>query len=117
MSVSTTNIYGNISISDEAIACVAAQSSIECYGIVEMYNRNVKDAISDLLSNKNAFGNGVKVVCIGDKITLDLYVIVKFGVSLAAVAETLKQTVKYQVEKFTGMIVDYINVNIKGVKL
>ena len=115
MSVSTTNIYGNISISDDAISHIAAQSCSDCYGIVEMYTRGIKDAISDLL-NKNAF-NGVKVTCNGDKISLDLYVIVKFGVSLAAVAETIKQTVKYQVEKFTGMIVNCINVNIKGVKL
>ncbi|MBP5177048.1 MAG: Asp23/Gls24 family envelope stress response protein [Clostridia bacterium] len=117
MSVSTTNIYGNISISDEAIARVAAQSSIECYGIVEMYQRPIKDAFADKLANKGAFINGVKVVCMGDKISLDLYVIVKFGVSLAAVAETLKQTVKYHVENFTGMIVNCININIKGVKL
>ena len=28
-----------------------------------------------------------------------------------------KETIKYNVEKFTGMIVDTINVNITGVKL
>ena len=116
MSVSTTNIYGNISISDDAISTIAAHSAVECYGIVEMYSRGAKDPITDLLS-KNAFNNGVKVTCEGDRISLDLYVVVKFGVSLAAVAETLKQTVKYQMEKFTGMIVQCVNIYIKGVKI
>ena len=117
MAVTTTNnVYGNISISDEAIAKVASHASLECYGIVSMVNRNVKDTFNELLM-KNAFSKGVKVTCSGDKILLDLFVIVKFGVSLEAVAETLKQTVKYNVEKFTGMIVDCVNVNIKGVTL
>ena len=60
---------------------------------------------------------GVKVATDGDRIHIDLYVIVKFGVSIAAVADSLKQAVNYKVEKFTGMLVDTVNVNILGVKL
>ena len=112
MTVNTTNVYGNIAVADEAIAMVACQSALDCYGIVEMYNRVFFDFLP-----KNAFNKGVKVTCDGDKIVLDLYVVVKFGVALEAVAETLKQSVKYNVENFTGMLVDCINVNIKGVKL
>ena len=48
---------------------------------------------------------------------IDVYVIIKFGVSINAVAESLKEGIKYRVEKFTGMIVDTVNVNIIGVKL
>ena len=43
--------------------------------------------------------------------------IIKFGVSISAVADSLKKAVKYKVEQFTGMIVDTVNVNIIGVKL
>ena len=53
----------------------------------------------------------------GDRIYIDVYVIIKFGVSINAVAESLKESVKYRVEKFTGMIVDTVNVNVIGVKL
>ena len=51
------------------------------------------------------------------QIYIDVYVIIKFGVSINAVAESLKESVKYRVEKFTGMIVDTVNVNVIGVKL
>ena len=44
-------------------------------------------------------------------------IIEDFGVSLSAVAEALKQTVKYSVEHLAGMVVDKVNVNIVGVKL
>lgn len=116
MAVKTSNAYGKISISDEAIAKVAAHASLECYGIVEMVSRKLSDSLSVLLK-KDKSSKGVKIVTVGDRIYIDVYVIIKFGVSISAVADSLKEAIKYKVEKFTGMIVDTVNVNITGVKL
>lgn len=116
MPVTTSNTYGKISISNEAIAKVAAHAALECYGIVEMVPRTFMDSFSQLLK-KETGGKGVKVVTSGDRIYIDIFVIIKFGVSISAVAESLKKAVKYKVEQFTGMIVDTVNVNILGVKL
>ena len=116
MSVKTSNAYGNISISDMAIAKVASQAALEYYGIVETVSRRFTDSLSELF-NKKTQGRGVKVTTSGDRIYIDVYVIIKFGVSINAVAESLKESVKYRVEKFTGMIVDTVNVNIIGVRL
>ena len=116
MPVTTSNIYGKISISDEAIAKVAAHAALECYGVVEMVSRRLSDSVS-LLFKRDSSGKGVKVVTNGDRIFIDVFVIIKFGVSISAVAESLKSSVKYKVEQFTGMIVNTVNVNIIGVKL
>lgn len=116
MSVNTSNAYGKITISDMAIAKVASQAAMECYGIVETVPRRFTDSLAELFK-KPAQGRGVKVTTSGDRIFIDVYVIIKFGVSITAVAESLKEGVKYRVEKFTGMIVDTVNVNIIGVKL
>lgn len=43
--------------------------------------------------------------------------LIKYGVSIEAVAESLKEGIKYKVERFTGMIVDTVNVNVVGLKL
>lgn len=116
MSVNTSNIYGKISISDKAISKVAGHAASECYGIVELVSKSLFDSICELF-NRESSGRGVKVQTVGDRIFIDVFVIVKFGVSITAVAESLKEGVKYKVEKFTGMIVDTVNVNILGVKL
>ncbi|MBQ7642410.1 MAG: Asp23/Gls24 family envelope stress response protein [Clostridia bacterium] len=116
MPVTTSNIYGKISVSDEAISRVAAHASLECYGIVEMVSRKLTDSVSQLLK-KDPYGKGVKVATASDRIFIDVFVIIKFGVSISAVADSLKNAVKYKVEQFTGMIVDTVNVNIMGVKL
>ena len=61
MAVTTSNIYGKISISDETIAKVAAHACLECYGIVEMVSRKLSDSLSQLFK-KDAGGKGVQVI-------------------------------------------------------
>ncbi len=116
MSVSTSNAYGKISISDLAIAKVASQAAVESYGIVDTVSRRFTDTLAELLK-RDAGGKGVKIATSGNRIFIDVYVLIKYGVSIEAVAEALKESVKYKVEHFTGMIVDTVNVNIVGLKL
>ena len=116
MSVNTSNAYGKISISDLAIAKVASHTAMEGYGIVEMVSRRFTDSLAELLK-KDVGGRGIKVMTSGNRIYIDVYVVIKYGVSINAIAESLKESIKYKVEKFTGMIVDTVNVNVIGVKL
>ena len=112
MSVNTNNAYGKISISDLAIAKVASHTAMESYGIVEMVSRRFTDSLK-----KDSAGRGIKVTTSGNRIYVDVYVIMKYGVSINAVAESLKEAIKYKVEVFTGMLVDTVNVNVLGLKL
>ncbi len=116
MAVHTSNNYGKISISDEAIANVAGYFALECYGVVDLVPRRLSDNLAELLKKRN-YKKGVKVTTHDNKISLELSVILKYGVNINAVADSLKNTVKYNVEDFTGMIVESINVNIMGVKV
>ncbi len=115
MAVNTNNAYGKISISDLAIAKVASHTALESYGIVEMVSRRFTDSVFSLF-NKEGGGRGIKITTSGNRIYVDVYVVIKYGVSIAAVAESLKEAIKYKVEGFTGMIVDTVNVNVIGVK-
>ena len=116
MSVSTSNAYGKISISDIAISKVASQAAVESYGIVDTVSRRFTDTLAELLK-RVAGGKGVKIVTSGNRIFIDVSVLIKYGVSIEAVAESLKESIKYKVERFTGMIVDTVNVNVIGLKL
>ena len=115
MSVNTSNAYGKISISDLAIAKVASHTAMESYGIVEMVSRRFTDTVAMLLK-KDDSGKGIKVTTSGNRIYIDVYIIIKYGVSISAVAQSLKEAIKYKVEAFTGMIVSTVNVNVIGVK-
>lgn len=116
MSVKTNNIYGRISISDKTVAKFVSKVATDCYGIVAFVPSTSFDGVIGFIKSGSTT-KGVRVRSVGDRIFIDVSVIVKYGVSIKAVVEALKESVKYKVEKFTGMIVDTINVNVKGVKL
>ena len=116
MSVRTNNIYGKIIISDNTIEKVVAHVSADCYGIVELVPRNLLARIIGMIKYKSTV-KGVRVHSNGDRVDIEVAIVVKYGVSIKAVAEALKESLKYKVERFTGMLVDTINVKIMGVKL
>ena len=114
MSVKTNNIYGKITISNKTIEKFVSHIATDCYGIVKFSHNNPLSSFVSLVNY--VFGNkSVNVRSNGDRIFIDLSVIVKYGVSIKAVVEALKESVKYKVERFTGMIVDTINVYVTGV--
>ena len=43
--------------------------------------------------------------------------IVVYGVNISSLADNLISTVKYQVEEFTGMEIEKINIYVEGVRV
>ena len=115
MAVKTNNIYGKITISNKTIAKFIKHVAMDCYGIVEFSAKSILDIVIGFLEGSSGT-KGVKVHSVGDRIFIDVAVIVKYGVSIKAVVEALKESLKYKVERFTGMVVDTINVKVTGVK-
>ena len=113
MAVKTSNAYGKISVSDDAVVMIAHKVAMECPGVVDLVSRRVTDSIASLFrSTSNT--KGVKVTCVDHNIYIDVYAQIKEGVSPIAVTDSLKSLVKYSVEEFTGMVVKVVNVNIVG---
>ena len=52
----------------------------------------------------------------GDGITIDLHVVVEYGLNLAEVASTIRNRVTYEVERLTGLSVLAVEVHIEDVK-
>ena len=117
MNVNNNHFNGENSNSIETIKQIAAMSAMECFGVVGMSKKSGADDIIELLRKEN-LGKGVRVAFIADNnVTIDLYVIVEFGVKIMAVAENLIDTVKYNVEKQTGLKVKKINVFVQSVRV
>ena len=116
MSVNTSNKYGKIVVSDEVIAQVAGHAALECYGVHELVSRKFTDSLAELF-NKQPYGSGVKITIVDNKIYISIYAILKYGVSVDAVSDSLRSTVKYKVEQFTGMMVRAVKVHVVGIKL
>lgn len=116
MSIFFDNSEGRIRVENDVIARIAGISATECYGIIGMASRNMKDGIVTLLGRENVT-KGVKLSLEDEKLTIDLHIIVKYGTNIKTVAETTISTVKYKVEELSGIKVSHINVFVEGIKI
>ena len=111
-----TTGLGLVSVNEEVILKVAGYAALECYGIVGMASKRTTDGIVQMLGIEN-LGRGVKVQITNDRVDVDLYIIVEYGISISAVAATLIDTVKYKVEHLTGVKVNKVNVSVEDIRV
>lgn len=107
---------GRVLIDLDVISTYAGSVAVECFGIVGMAAVNVKDGLVRLLK-RDYLNHGIKVSLSNNKITLNFHVIVSYGVSISTVSDNLISTVKYQVEEFTGLEIEKINIFVEGVRV
>lgn len=111
-----TNL-GTITYSDDYICTIAGVATTECYGVVGMTAKKVSDGIVDLVKREN-LKKGVKVFTDqSNALRIDLYIVVEYGISIVAAASSIIETVRYQVEKATGLIVRDVNVMVSGIRV
>lgn len=107
---------GTVTVNEEILLKVAGYTALECYGIVGMAAKRTTDGIVQLMGREN-IGRGVKVRAEGDSVDVDLFIIVEYGISISAVADTIIDTVKYKVEHLTGIKVGKVNVSVEDIRV
>lgn len=110
------NELGSISVVEDVITTIAGYAAIECIGIVAMASKRATDGLVELLGREN-LKRGVRAVLNEDSVSINLYIIVEYGVSIAAVAKNVIETVKYRVENLVGIKVDQVNVTVEGIRV
>lgn len=111
-----TTDLGLVTVSDDVLVRVAGYAALDCYGIVGMASKRSTDGIVQLMGREN-LGRGVKIRTSGEKVDIDLFIIVEYGISIAAVASSIIETVKYKVEHFTGVPVGRVNVCVEDIRV
>lgn len=114
MRLTTFNSFGKITISKKAIAKVVAFSALDCYGVMELQSQNFFKSTS---KKNNLKSSGVQIRTVENEIIIDIFAVLKYGIAISAVSDSIKKSVKYNVECFTGMIVRGINVYVVGVRV
>jgi uncharacterized alkaline shock family protein YloU len=110
---SLSSPLGQISISHEAVAQIVGRVAAEAYGVVGMVARNPREK----LLTRDRLRQGITVGGSADEgVTIELHVVVEYGLNLAEVASTLRSRVQYEVERLTGLPVAEVEVRIQDVK-
>jgi uncharacterized alkaline shock family protein YloU len=109
------NPLGNVYISHRAIATIAYQSALESYGVVGLAAKNLAAGLAQVLVKDPALGVDVRFD--GKHIHIELYIIVEYGTRIKSVASSVADSVRFQIEKATGMPVSQINVHVRGLRV
>ena len=107
---------GVVTVNDDVIVQVAGYAALDCYGIVGMASKRSTDGIVQLMGREN-LARGVKVRASGEKVDIDLFIIVEYGISISAAAAAIIETVKYKVEHLTVIPVGRVNVCVEDIRV
>lgn len=116
MSARLENEYGTIIIDSEVLARMAGLAAMDCYGIVGMAAKNVKEGIFQLLKTES-LTKGIRLNINENKISIDFHIIVEYGTNISVIANNVISTVKYTLEENAGLEVEQINVYVEGVRV
>jgi uncharacterized alkaline shock family protein YloU len=112
--MSSEKSLGRIEVAPTAVASIVNHAVRQCYGVVGMANRNLADGISHLLSKESR--QGIDVTIEETDIVIDVYVVIEYGMRISAVANSIKNTVSFHVERALGVPVKAVNVYVQGLR-
>jgi len=109
--------YGKIHISEEVLAVIAGIAANEIDGIASM-NGGWTGEITEIFGMKK-LNKGVQISIdeVENKINVDLYVVMKYGIRIGDTSIEIQKHVKSVLESMTNMFVDFVNVHVQGIKM
>ncbi len=117
MSVIINNQHGNVDIATEVIATVVGASTTEIFGVVGMTSKSaVKDNVRIVLRQEN-YSKGVVVTTADNETSIDVYVVISYGVKISEVAKNIQERVRFNIENQLGITASSVNVYVQNVKV
>jgi len=110
-----TNPLGSVYILPQAIATIARQHTLLSYGVIGLAPINIFEAVRHFFKKDANFG--IKVTSDSDGLSLDIYIIVEYGLRIKSLTDSVANSVKYNVEKTIGIPVNRINVHVRGLRI
>lgn len=104
---------GKIEVLPNAIHSIAVRAITECYGVVGITAPRLHNGRAVLLSPEQS-NQGVQVRLSNEKIIIDVYVALEYGLRITEIAQNIMSGVKFSVEKMLGTPVSQVNVNVQG---
>jgi uncharacterized alkaline shock family protein YloU len=107
--------YGHISINNNVIAIIAHETAKKVPGVAELQG-TLADGIAGMIGKKSK-DKGIRIGKESEELlTIDLTVVLEFGVNIPEICVQLQAAVKTAVEGMTGQQVFAVNVVVQGIR-
>ena len=106
---------GAIHIHNNVISIIARLTALKVPGVVEMIGSFV-DGLAGMIGKKTN-DRGIRVDVVDNMVTIELHVVLEYGVRIPQVAWQLQNDIRQAVEQMTGKSVKTVNVVVQSVRL
>ena len=109
------NPDGTVSFATEVVATIAGLAATEVDGVASMSSPS--SGFADMFSRKNTrnFTKGVRIDLDGNKVTVDITIVVDYGSPVPDVARSIQENVKKAIETMSGLDVRSVDVHVSGI--
>jgi uncharacterized alkaline shock family protein YloU len=108
------NGQGKVEIAPEVIEVIAGIAASEVEGVAGMRG-NFATGMVERLGKKN-HGKGVKVELTESGIKVDVYCLMKFGVSIPSVAGKIQDNIRQALLNMTALDAEEVNIHVVGIQ-
>lgn len=123
---------GTIEVAPQALATLAGRALVDCPGVVGIADKHLRFGAADLLpADQYVRGIDVRIIsdrlserlgerlgkAVNERIEIDLYLVVEYGLPIAAVAHEAIERVKATVDAMLGMPRVQVNVIVQGLRV
>ncbi|MFT9597884.1 Asp23/Gls24 family envelope stress response protein [Mesobacillus sp.] len=108
------NGLGKVEIAPEVIEVIASIAASEVEGVTQMRG-SFAAGVVERLGKKN-HGKGVKVELVEEGIKVDVYCVMKFGVSIPVVAQKIQDNIRQALLNMTALDATEVNIHVVGVQ-
>lgn len=107
-----TEDMGEIKISEEVVLVVAGLAVGEVDGV--SVANSLTDSVVEKFVRKN-YGKGIRIEMTDKEVSVDVHVVVEYGIKIPDVAWELQETVKKNIETMTNLTVSGVNIFVEGI--
>ena len=100
-------------INEQAIEDYVINIVLGIEGVSRLYV-GLTDNISNMLG-KDTGTSGVKVINNSDVLTINIHLIVKYGINIPQLSYDIQTSVNNKIEEYTGMEVEAVNITVDGI--
>lgn len=116
MIVVANNEYGTIEVSREVLATYIGLSATNCFGVVGMASKTLKDGMASLLG-RDSISRGVEIIDKEGAPQVNVYIIVGYGIKISEIANNVIQRIEYNVQEYLGVSLAGVKLVVQGVRV
>jgi len=108
-------VPGSVKVHESVLAAIVRKAVASIPDVIRLSGSSFVDNIAEIVSARKAFDRSMLIEVDGDTVMIEVRIVVKYGVSIPAVAAMVRGIVTADVVRMTGMKVGKVNVVVMDV--